>query len=157
MAYCAQNRLPMPHERSLLMPFSVRQIALDDKLCHHVNLDVLQEVYPPGNRRAGAQRLPCLGEAGESPDDGSHRVPGDRLDPLSAFDGGRSLAPLGQRRTLPLARPPRGGGDRWRDLPTAAAIGRDRPAAVASAPLSPLAPPRHQVRLLTGLPPWCPR
>ena len=28
------------------MPFSVRQIALDDKLCHHVNLDVLQEVYP---------------------------------------------------------------------------------------------------------------
>src|SRR5258708_20848886 len=46
MAYCAQNRLPMPHERSLLMPFSVRQIALDDKLCHHVNLDVLQEVYP---------------------------------------------------------------------------------------------------------------
>src|SRR5260370_17185058 len=36
----------MPHERSLLMPFSVRQIALDDKLCHHVNLDVLQEIYP---------------------------------------------------------------------------------------------------------------
>lgn len=28
------------------MPFSVRQIALDDKLCHHVNLEVLQEVYP---------------------------------------------------------------------------------------------------------------
>lgn len=28
------------------MPFSVRQIALDDKLCHHVNLNVLQEVYP---------------------------------------------------------------------------------------------------------------
>src|SRR5260370_23035394 len=46
MAYCSQNRLPLPHERSLLMPFSVRQIALDDKLCHHVNLDVLQEIYP---------------------------------------------------------------------------------------------------------------
>ncbi len=28
------------------MPFSVRQIALDDKLCHQVNLEVLQEVYP---------------------------------------------------------------------------------------------------------------
>src|SRR5260370_12960094 len=51
MAYCSQNRLPMPHERSVLMPFSVRQIGLDDKLCHHVNLDVLQEV--------------CLGEAVE--------------------------------------------------------------------------------------------
>src|SRR5712692_8029728 len=46
MAYCAQNRLPMPPERSLLMPFSVRQIALDDKLCQHVSLEVLQEVYP---------------------------------------------------------------------------------------------------------------
>ena len=28
------------------MPFSVRQIAQDDKLCHQVNLEVLQEVYP---------------------------------------------------------------------------------------------------------------
>src|SRR5437588_9976416 len=36
----------MPNERSLLMPFSVRQIAQDDKLCHQVNLEVLQEVYP---------------------------------------------------------------------------------------------------------------
>src|SRR5438105_2784656 len=36
----------MPNERSLLMPFSVRQITQDDKLCHQVNLEVLQEVYP---------------------------------------------------------------------------------------------------------------
>ena len=28
------------------MPFSVRQITQDDKLCHQVNLEVLQEVYP---------------------------------------------------------------------------------------------------------------
>ena len=28
------------------MPFSVRQIAPDDKLSHHMNLEVLQEVYP---------------------------------------------------------------------------------------------------------------
>ena len=28
------------------MPFSVRQIALDDKLCHHVSLEVVQDVYP---------------------------------------------------------------------------------------------------------------
>jgi hypothetical protein len=28
------------------MPCSVRHIALDDKLCHHVNLDVLPEIYP---------------------------------------------------------------------------------------------------------------
>jgi hypothetical protein len=36
----------MPDERSLLMPFSVRHFAEDDKLCHHMNLDVLQAIYP---------------------------------------------------------------------------------------------------------------
>src|SRR6266699_3832456 len=46
MAYYCEYRCPMPNERSLLMPFSVRQIAQDDKLCHQVNLEVLQEVYP---------------------------------------------------------------------------------------------------------------
>src|SRR2546423_13090435 len=46
MAYYCEYRCPMPNERSLLMPFSVRQITQDDKLCHQVNLEVLQEVYP---------------------------------------------------------------------------------------------------------------
>src|SRR5947209_17531755 len=35
----------MPHERSLPMPFSVRHFAEDDKLCHHMTLDVLQDLY----------------------------------------------------------------------------------------------------------------
>src|SRR2546421_107150 len=36
----------MPYERSLLMPFSVRHFAEDDKLCHHMTFDVLQDLFP---------------------------------------------------------------------------------------------------------------
>src|SRR5205807_1023382 len=36
----------MPDERSLLMPFSVRHFAEDDKLCHHMTFDVLQDLFP---------------------------------------------------------------------------------------------------------------
>src|SRR5437588_10383048 len=36
----------MPNERSLLMPFSVRHFAEDDKLCHHMTLEVLQDLFP---------------------------------------------------------------------------------------------------------------
>jgi len=43
--YCHKNHL-MPDERSLLMPFSVRHFTEDDKLCHHMNLEVLQDLYP---------------------------------------------------------------------------------------------------------------
>ena len=56
MAYYGQTKPVMPYERSLLMPFSVRHFSEDDKLCHHTNLDVLQEIYPlkprhnPGNK-----------------------------------------------------------------------------------------------------------
>src|SRR5947209_1376464 len=45
MAYYGQKNSVMPDERSLLMPFSVRHLSEDDKLCHHMNLDVLQEIY----------------------------------------------------------------------------------------------------------------
>ena len=43
--YCQRNHL-MPYERNLLMPFSVRHFAEDDKLCHHMSLEVLQDLFP---------------------------------------------------------------------------------------------------------------
>src|SRR6266568_1202163 len=46
MAYSCQKNHFMPHERSLLMPFSVRRFAEDDKLCHHMTLEVLQDLFP---------------------------------------------------------------------------------------------------------------
>src|SRR5438034_590633 len=46
MAYECQTNSGMPDERSLLMPFSVRHFAEDDKLCHHMTLDVLQDLFP---------------------------------------------------------------------------------------------------------------
>lgn len=46
MAYHGQKNFVMPDERSLLMAFSVHHFSEDDKLCHHMNLDVLQEIYP---------------------------------------------------------------------------------------------------------------
>src|SRR5260370_13718504 len=136
MAYCSQNRLPMPHEMILLMPFSVRPIALDDKLCHHVNLDVLQEIYP----RETVEQVLSDCHAWEKREKALTMVAIVYLViALTLFPRltvGGSLAPLGQRRTLPVARPPRGGGDRWSDLPTAAAIWRNPPAAGVSAPLA---------------------
>ena len=46
MAYECQTNQLMPDERSLLMPFSVRHFAEDDKLCHHMTFDVLQDLFP---------------------------------------------------------------------------------------------------------------
>jgi hypothetical protein len=46
MAYYCQTNQLMPHERNLLMPFSVRHFAEDDKLCHHMSLEVLQDLFP---------------------------------------------------------------------------------------------------------------
>jgi Insertion element 4 transposase N-terminal/Transposase DDE domain len=46
MAYYWKSRTIMPYERNLLMPFSVRHFLEDDKLCHHMNLEVLQDIYP---------------------------------------------------------------------------------------------------------------
>src|SRR5207253_235572 len=46
MAYYCQTNHLMPNERSLLMPFSVRHFAEDDKLCHHMTLEVLQDLFP---------------------------------------------------------------------------------------------------------------
>src|SRR5205807_3136664 len=46
MAYYYQKNHMMPNERSLLMPFSVRHFSEDDKLSHHMTLDVLQDLYP---------------------------------------------------------------------------------------------------------------
>src|SRR5438874_4924111 len=46
MAYECQTNQLMPYERSLLMPFSVRHFAEDDKLCHHMTFDVLQDLFP---------------------------------------------------------------------------------------------------------------
>ncbi len=46
MAYYGQKKTMMPHERNLLMPFSVRHFVEDDKICHHVSLQVFQDVYP---------------------------------------------------------------------------------------------------------------
>jgi hypothetical protein len=54
MAYYCQKKTMMPDERSLLMSFSVRHFAEDDKLCHHMNFAVLQDVFP---REAIAQVL----------------------------------------------------------------------------------------------------
>ncbi len=46
MAYYSQKKNLMPHERNLLMPFSVRHFLEDDKMCHHLSLQVFQDVYP---------------------------------------------------------------------------------------------------------------
>src|SRR5438105_2834153 len=46
MAYECQTNQLMPDERSLLMPFSVRHFAEDDKWCHHMTFDVLQDLFP---------------------------------------------------------------------------------------------------------------
>ena len=46
MAYYCQTNYLMPYERNLLMPFSVRHFAEDDKLCHHMSLEVLQDLFP---------------------------------------------------------------------------------------------------------------
>ena len=46
MAYYWKSRTMMPYERNLLMPFSVRHFLEDDKLCHHMDLAVLQDIYP---------------------------------------------------------------------------------------------------------------
>lgn len=46
MAYYWKYKPIMPHERNLLMPFSVRHFLDDDKLCHHMSLAVLEQVYP---------------------------------------------------------------------------------------------------------------
>ena len=46
MAYYCQTNHLMPYERNLLMPFSVRHFAEDDKLCHHMSLEVLQDLFP---------------------------------------------------------------------------------------------------------------
>src|SRR5947209_10292599 len=46
MAYYCQKNHFMPNERSLLMPFSVRHFTEDDKLCHHMTLEVLQDLFP---------------------------------------------------------------------------------------------------------------
>src|SRR5947199_1303834 len=46
MAYECQTNQLMPDERNLPMPFSVRHFAEDDKLCHHMSLEVLQDLFP---------------------------------------------------------------------------------------------------------------
>src|SRR5713226_1541129 len=46
MAYSYEEKNIMPQERTFLMPFSVRHFLEDDKLCHHMNLAVLQDLSP---------------------------------------------------------------------------------------------------------------
>ncbi len=114
------------------MPFSVRQIAQDDKLCHQVNLEVLQEVYP----RETVEQVLSDCHAWEK-----------REKALSMV----AIVYLVIALTLfPVARPQRGSGDRGRDLPTAAAIGRNRAAAVVSPLLSSVGHPEYQRSLLPG-------